>query len=273
MTAPPSGPLAIFRPDLLAGRTAIVTGGGTGLGASIAGAFATLGASVAVLSRNRDHVEHSAAGITAAGGRALPLVADVRDPAQVDESVRQVTERLGGVDILINAAAGNFVCPAGDLSPNGWRTVIDIDLNGSFYCARAVFPVMRTHGGGAIVNITASFTGAHSEGMVHAGAAKAGIEHLTRTLAKEWGPHGIRVNSLAPGPFVTEGGAELLGSADAFDAMAMTLPLRRCGTHAELAAATVFLVSDAASYVTGATIRVDGGHSFSGYRNGVTVAP
>jgi NAD(P)-dependent dehydrogenase (short-subunit alcohol dehydrogenase family) len=266
-----AGPLDVFRPGLLAGRTSVVTGGGTGLGAAIAGAYAGLGARVAVLSRRPEHVERSAAKITAAGGEALAVTCDVRDPDQVAAAVDQVLATFGGVDILVNCAAGNFVCPAADLSPNGWRTVVDIDLGGTFLCSRAVVGPMRERGGGVILNITASFTDAHSEGMAHAGAAKAGIEHLSRTLAKEWGPLGIRVNSLAPGPFVTAGSAEMLGGTQAFDAMAATLPLRRAGTHAELAAAAVFLVCDAASYITGATIRVDGGHSFSGYRNGAVV--
>jgi peroxisomal 2,4-dienoyl-CoA reductase len=264
-------PLAAFRPDVLCGRVALVTGGGTGLGASIARAYAGLGARVAVVSRRAEHVEATAAEITAAGGEAVAVVADVRDPDLVAAAVERVTTSLGPVDTLVNCAAGNFVVGAADLSPNGWRTVIDIDLNGTFFCSQAVFAGMRERGGGVILNITASFTEAHSEGMAHAGAAKAGIEHLTRTLAKEWGPHGVRVNSLAPGPFVTQRSADMLGGTAAFDAMGATLPLGRCGTHAELAAAAVFLVSDAASFVTGATLRVDGGHSFSGYRNGALV--
>ncbi|HEX5192992.1 MAG TPA: SDR family oxidoreductase [Solirubrobacteraceae bacterium] len=257
--------LAVFSPTALHGRVALITGGGTGMGAAIAEGYAALGASVAVLSRNPDNVGAVAAQIRESGGRALPIVCDVRDPERVAAAVAQAEEHFGGVDVLVNSAAGNFRCAADDLSPNAWRTVVDIDLNGTFFCCQAVAPALRRRGGGVILNIVGDFVDTHGDRMAHAAAAKAGIWNLTRSLAKEWGPDGIRLNSIAPGPVETDGGGQALGRAAAFAEIGAGLPLQRVGRLEEIVAAAVFLASDASTFITGATLMVDGGHSWSGY--------
>jgi NAD(P)-dependent dehydrogenase (short-subunit alcohol dehydrogenase family) len=255
---------SLFRDDALAGKVAVVTGGGTGMGADMAVGFARLGADVLPLSRNAEHLAPVVEEIRGLGRASEALVCDVRDAETVGRTFDGVAERYGRVDILVNAAAGNFRCPALELSPNAWRVVIDIDLNGTFLCSQAAARHMLRQGSGAILNITGDFVEAHGEAMAHAAAAKAGIWNLTRSLAKEWGP-AIRVNSLAPGPIQTTHGVRALGSQDRFDRLAAAIPLRRIGTCAEVTEAAVFLVSDAASFVTGTALAVDGGHAFSGY--------
>jgi NAD(P)-dependent dehydrogenase (short-subunit alcohol dehydrogenase family) len=257
--------LATFRPDTLSGQVALVTGGGTGLGAAIAIGYASLGADVAVLSRDEAHLSPVARRIRDLGRRSVVVPSDVRDPDRIRQAIDTTTDQLGGLDILVNSAAGNFRCAASELTPNAWRTVVDIDLNGTFFCSQAAAAVMRAHRGGVIVNVVGDFVETHGDRMAHAAAAKAGIANLTRTLAKEWGPEGIRVNSLAPGPFETDGGAQALGRREAFAEIGSRLPVGRVGRMDEIVAAAVFLVSPAASFMTGSTVTVDGGHSFSGY--------
>jgi NAD(P)-dependent dehydrogenase (short-subunit alcohol dehydrogenase family) len=255
---------SLFKDDALAGKLAVITGGGTGMGADMAVGFARLGADVLPLSRNPDHLRTVVEQIHDLGRRSEALVCDVRDADAVRRTFDDVAERYGHVDILVNGAAGNFRCAALDLSPNAWRVVIDIDLNGTFLCSQAVARHMLRQGSGTILNITGDFVEAHGEAMAHAAAAKAGIWNLTRSLAKEWGP-AIRVNSLAPGPIQTPHGVRALGSQNRFERLAAAIPLRRIGECSEVTEAAAFLVSDAASYVTGAALAVDGGHSFSGY--------
>lgn len=259
----------IFKDDILSGKVAIVTGGGTGMGKAISLEFARLGASVVIASRNPDNLNPTADQIRALGGRCLAIPTDVRHPDQVDRMVERTVEEFGQVDILANLAAGNFSVPAEDLTPNGWRTVIDIDLNGTFYCSKAAGKVMIKQGGGKILNIIGNFTNTGAAGMVHAAAAKAGIENMTKTLAKEWGKYGINVNAIAPGPIVTEGGGKAIGTekdyVQAFERIRPVVPLQRVGRPEEIAWASVFLVSEAASFITGATLIVDGGHWFGNY--------
>lgn len=189
--------------------------------------------------------------------------ADVRDPEAVAAAVDAVVAEFGRLDVLVNSVAGNFRCAAADLSPDAWRTVVDIDVNGTFFCSQAAAAAMR--GGGAILNITGDFVDTHGGRMAHAAAAEAGIANLTRTPAKEWGPAGIRVNAPAPGPFETDGGTQALGRREAFAEIGARLPLGRVGRMDEIVAAAVFLVSGAATFMTGATLTVDGGPSWSGY--------
>src|SRR5512139_2734481 len=184
------------------GETVVVTGGGTGLGKAIAVEFARLGARLAIVSRGEEHRAAGVAAVEAAGGKAIGVACDVREPGQIAAAFDAVEAELGLPGVLVNNAAGNFPVPAEDLSPNGWRTVVDIVLNGSFFCAREFgrrHIAARTPG--AIVNVGASYAWTGGPGFAHSAAAKAGVKNLTETLAVEWAPYGIRVNCLVPGLF------------------------------------------------------------------------
>ena len=249
---------AVFQNDLLRGRVALITGGGTGICRGIALAFAAHGADVAITSRKPDHLEPTAREIEACGVRALALPADVRDPSAVAEAVASVERTFGRLDLVVNGAAGNFVCAAEDLSPNGFGTVVDIDLKGTFHACKAALPLL-SKAGGAVINISATLHYGGTPLQLHAASAKAGIDALTRTLAVEWGPAKIRVNGVAPGPVEgTEGLARLL-PADLRARAERAIPLRRFGTTQEIADAVLFLASPASAYTTGAVLVVDGG--------------
>ena len=253
----------MFTADLLAGQTAIITGGGTGLGLAIARRFASLGANVVLASRDQSHLDAGAADVTAAspGAGVLTVAMDVRTPGDVDRMVSQTVERFGRVDILINNAAGNFVCKAEDLSPNGWNSVINIVLNGTFYCSRAVGRHMIASGhGGSIVSILANYVWTGSAGTIHSAAAKAGVMSMTQTLAVEWARHKIRVNAVAPGPIESPGAAKQLWASEA-DVARITemVPLKRWGQPSEVADAVTFLVSPQSGYITGDVLTIDGG--------------
>ena len=253
----------MFSPDLLAGKTAIITGGGTGLGLAMATKFATLGANVVLASRSEAHLSQGAAAIIerAPAARVLTVQTDVRKPDDVDRMVAETAARFGRIDILINNAAGNFICKAEDLSPNGWNSVINIVLNGSFYCSRAVGRHMIAHGGGgSIVSIVATYAWTGSAGTVHSAAAKAGVMAMTQTLAVEWARHKIRVNAVAPGPIESPGAArQLWASDDAVERITEMVPLKRWGKPEEIADAVTFLVAPESGYITGDVLTVDGG--------------
>src|SRR5688500_6204735 len=196
---------SVFRDGLFEGRVGIVTGGGTGIGFGIAELLASLGMHVVIASRRAEHVEPAADRLRNAGGKASAVTLDVRDPERVRAVVTEVMDRHGRVDLLVNNAAGNFYVPSESMSANAWRSVIEIDLFGTFFCSQATLPHMRASGGGSIINISMTL---HYRGwpqMAHATAAKGGIDALTRTLAVEWAPHDVRVNAVAPGPVPTEG--------------------------------------------------------------------
>ena len=196
---------SVFRDGLFAGQVGVVTGGGTGIGFGIAELLASLGMHVVLASRRAEHTDPAAERIRGAGGRASTATLDVRDPDRVKAVMAQVTQEHGRLDLLVNNAAGNFYVPSESMSPNAWRSVIEIDLFGTFFCAQAALPLMRDSGGGSIVNISMTL---HYRGwpqMAHATAAKGGIDALTRTLALEWASHRVRVNAVAPGPIPTEG--------------------------------------------------------------------
>jgi peroxisomal 2,4-dienoyl-CoA reductase len=247
-----------FDPNLLKGRVALITGGGTGICRGIALAFARHGCHVAITSRKMEHLEPTVEELRGIGVRALARVADVRDPAAVGAAVAAVVSELGGLDILINGAAGNFVCLAENLSPNGFGTVVDIDLKGTFNVSRASLAHLKARGG-SVINISATLPYLGTMGQSHAAAAKAGIDSLTRTLAVEWGPFGIRVNGIAPGPIDGTEGVRRLTSESSREHAVQTCPLGRLGTTDDIAGAALFLCSEAASYVNGVTLVVDGG--------------
>ncbi len=247
-----------FQKDLLNGQVALVTGGGTGIGRGIALALAAHGCDVAITSRNRSHLGTTADEIRRVGRRALAAACDVRHPAEVQSVVAQTVEELGGLNILVNCAAGNFFCMAEDLSPNGFGTVVDIDLKGTFNVSHAALPHLKARTG-TILNISATLHYLGTIGQVHAAAAKAGVDALTRTLATEWGPLGVRVNGIAPGPTdETEGTSRLL-SAGRRDAVIRQCPLRRLARVDDIARAALFLCSGASSFINGVTLVVDGG--------------
>ncbi len=243
-----------------ADQVVMVTGGGTGLGRAIAVEFARLGATVAVASRSDDHVAAGVAAVDAAGGRGLAVPTDIRDPDAVANAFDHVGREAGLPDVLVNNAAGNFPVPAEDLSPNGWRAVTGIVADGTFHCSRE-FGRRHIAAGtpGSILNIGASYAWTGGPGFVHSAAAKAAVESMTRTLAVEWAPYGIRVNGLVPGLFPhadeTDDIRSVPGRGEAEDRRS---PALRAGQPRELGWAAVFLSSPWASYVTGHTMVVDG---------------
>jgi NAD(P)-dependent dehydrogenase (short-subunit alcohol dehydrogenase family) len=251
----------IFLPGILKERVAIITGGGTGIGRAIAIELAELGADVVVASRDPQHLEPTAADIRALGRRALAIQTDIRIPAQIEALAEQTVAQLGKIDIQINNAGGQYPAPAADLSVEGWRSVIDLNLSGTFYCSQVMARQMMRADGGVIVNIVANFGLRATPGLAHSAAARAGVINLTRTLALEWAKHNIRVNAVAPGVVMTEAAlAEMLIRPDAIETIERAIPLKRLGTPEDIAHVVTFLVSDAAAYITGETIAADGGN-------------
>lgn len=257
--------MSVFARDLLQGQVALVTGGGSGIGAGVARRLAEQGAKVALVGRKPEKLEACARQIGESGGTALCVPADVRDFAALEDGVRRVTETWGRLDILINSAAGNFLAPAAGLTANGFKTVVEIDLVGTFNASRACFRALSERGG-SIVSITATQAWVPTPLQCHAGAAKAGIAKLTQDLALEWGGSKIRVNAVAPGPIADTEGMRRLAPADseAQQRLERSMPIGRWGTVAEVADAVLFLVSPAAGFITGTTLVVDGGQSLVG---------
>ncbi len=257
--------MSVFREHLFAGKVALITGGGTGIGRGIAEGLAALGAKTAILSRKAEHIEPAAAAILEQSGQAcLPLVGDVRQSDQVEAAIAKVMEQLGRLDFVVNGAAGNFFCASADLSPNGFGTVVDIDAKGTWNVTRAAFhATLRAHGG-SILNISATLHYGGTPGQVHVAAAKAAVDALTRTLAVEWGPLGIRVNAIAPGPIGDTEGARRLFPGAAADALRQIVPSRRLGQIADIVNLAVFLLSDAAININGAVVVSDGGLHLAG---------
>jgi peroxisomal 2,4-dienoyl-CoA reductase len=264
---------SIFRPGLLDGQVALVTGGGTGIGLGISQLLAELGAHVVMASRKPAHLEAARADIESRGGKVSAVQLDVRDPEQVKAAVDGIAQQHGRIDVLVNNAAGNFYAPSATLSPNAWKSVVEIDLYGTFYCSQAVYPVMAAQGGGRIVSTSMTL---HYRGwpmMAHATAAKAGVDALTRTLAVEWAPQRIRVNAIAPGPIPTEGVRKAFtppadsGVPDVFAAADARMaeyakkgiPLGRWGSPRDIANMVAFLASPAGDWITGAIFVIDGG--------------
>lgn len=241
-------------------RVVLVTGGGTGLGRTTAERFAALGARLVLASRKREHLEPAAAALSAAGAEVLVVPTDVTRPGSVDALLEQALARFGQVDVLINNAAGNFVCPAEELSPAGFKVVIDIALNGVFYCSRAIGRHMLARGSGRIVNVVAAYAWTGGPGTIHSAAAKAGVVALTRTLAVEWGGRGLRVNAVCPGFFESDGARERLWpDPEIARRMAASVPVNRFAERGEIADAIAFLASPFADYINGEVLVVDGG--------------
>jgi NAD(P)-dependent dehydrogenase (short-subunit alcohol dehydrogenase family) len=238
----------------------IVTGGGTGLGKSIATEFARLGASVGILSRDEGHRSAGAEAVREAGGTPFATACDIRDAASIGTAFDAVEDSLGPIDVLVNNAAGNFPVPAEDMSPNAWRTVVDIVLNGTYLCcrdlARRLIPASRD---GAIVNVGASYAWTGGPGFAHSAAAKAGVKNLTETLAVEWGPYGIRVNGLVPGLMPHEDEVAAIAAVPGkYEGQDSRVPAGRVGFPRELAWAATYLCSPYATYISGHSLVVDG---------------
>lgn len=243
-----------------------VAGGTSGINLGIADAFARAGAKVAVMSRDRGRIDNAVAQLAGHGGRAAGFQGDVRDMEQVRTAMKAASEEHGAFDVLVSGAAGNFLCPALDLSPNGFKVVIDIDLMGTFHVMRAGFDFARRPGA-SFINISAPQSTSPAPMQVHVCAAKAGLDQVMRVLAMEWGEHGVRVNSIMPGPIEDTGGLSKLLAEDERSRFEERIPLRRVGQKADVANMALFLASPLASYVTGALIPVDGGVSLLGGRN------
>lgn len=246
------------------GKTAFIAGGTSGINLGIARAFADAGARVAVLSRKQDKVDAAVTELQKCGGDVLGFASDVRSYDAVRAALAQMAERWGPIDALVSGAAGNFLAPAATLSANAFKTVIDIDLLGTFNVLRAAHEFLRKPGA-AIVNISAPQAWLPTPLQIHACAAKAGVDQVTRTCALEWGPAGIRVNAIAPGPIAdTEGMRRLAPSPESNRAITQSVPLRRYGSVAEIAKAALWLCSEEAAYISGVILPVDGGWSLGG---------
>ena len=256
----------MFESGLLKDKTIVITGGGTGLGKSMATRFAELGANLVITSRRQDVIDNTAEELRQYGGKVLAITCDVRDPEQVQSMVDQTVSELGSIDILLNNAAGNFISPTEDLSPNGFKTVVDIVLNGTFNCTQAAGKVMRENDGGVILNIVTTYAWTGSGYVVPSACAKAGVLAMTRSLAVEWAKYGIRTVAIAPGPFPTKGAWSRLAppGMGIEKKMKNRIPLKRFGEHDELANLATYLVSDQAGYINGEVVTIDGGEWLQG---------
>ena len=248
----------VFASDILRDKVAFVTGGGTGITGGIARAFAEHGAKLAITSRNPDNLVPQKQFIEENGGECLAVAADVRDHAAVENAIAKTIEHYGRIDIVVNGAAGNFLCKAEELTPNGFGTVVDIDLKGTFNVCRATFAQLKEHQG-QILNISATLHYLGTPMQLHVSAAKAGVDALTRNLAVEWGRYGIRVNAIAPGPIEDTEGMTRLVPDPIKERLKKIIPLGRFGRISDIEKAAVFLCSDAASFINGVIIVVDGG--------------
>jgi NAD(P)-dependent dehydrogenase (short-subunit alcohol dehydrogenase family) len=248
---------------LFRGKTVFVTGGGSGINLGVAKSFAALGANVAICGRTQERLDGAAKELEALGAKVLAKVADVRQMPALQAAIDETRTVLGPIDVLVCGAAGNFLCRAEDMSPNGFKTVVDIDLIGSFNASRAAFAQLQETKG-TILFISAGMAYMPYAFQLHVGAAKAGIESMMKNLALEWGRYGIRSCSIVPGPIAgTEGMRRLSDPADLSERLGH-IPLHRLGTVDDIGAAAVFLASPIASYITGTQLIVDGGSGLAG---------
>jgi NAD(P)-dependent dehydrogenase (short-subunit alcohol dehydrogenase family) len=254
---PPLGASALPAGTYL-GQVVAVTGGGTGLGKGMALEFARLGASIAILSRKAEHLAAGVVAMEAVGAKVSAVTCDVRDPAAISAAFDEIEAKLGPVDVFINNAAGNFPATAEEMTPNGFRTVVDIVLNGTYNCSRE-FAIRRLAAGlpGAILNIGATYSWTGGPGTAHSAAAKAGVTSLTQSLAVEWAPDGIRVNCIAPGRFPHEDMPAHMTANRVGERGDNTIPGQRVGELRELGWAATYLCSPYATYITGHTLVID----------------
>ena len=249
--------------DLFKSKTVFVTGGGSGINLGVARNFAALGANVAICGRSQERLDAAAAELSALGAKVFAVVADVRDFVALETAFVRSNDELGPMDVLVCGAAGNFVVPAEMLSPNGFKTVIEIDLLGSFNASRGAFEQLRATKG-TIIYISAGMAYMPHAFQVHVGAAKAGIDMMMKNLAIEWGQYGIRANSIVPGPIEGTEGMKRLSSNERRQELINAIPLQRMGTVDDIGQTAVFLASPLASYVSGCVVVVDGGQNLIG---------
>ncbi|WP_019120210.1 2,4-dienoyl-CoA reductase [Brevibacillus massiliensis] len=243
-------------------KVVIVTGGSSGMGKAMAKRFVQEGARVVITGRSEERLQQAKTEIEQTGGEVFCFPMDVRDPAKAEEMVKAAKEQFGRIDALVNNAAGNFICPAEDLSVNGWNAVVNIVLNGTWYCTQAVGKEWIASGQqGSILNILATYAWTAGAGVIHSASAKAGVLAMTRTLAVEWGSkYGIRVNAIAPGPIADTGGADRLWpTEEAYQQTVSSVPAKRLGKPEEVAHLACFLLSPGSEYINGDCITIDGG--------------
>ncbi|MDF1822924.1 MAG: SDR family oxidoreductase [Alcanivoracaceae bacterium] len=252
---------SVFRPDLFAGRNIIVTGGGSGIGRCTAHELASLGARVVLVGRKQDKLDAVKAEIAEDGGEALAFSCDIREEDRVKETVAAIFAAVGEVHGLVNNAGGQFPSPVALISQKGWETVVRTNLTGGFLMAREVFMQGMNRTGGSIVNIVADMWGG-MPGMGHSGAARAGMVNFTQTAAFEWGSAGVRVNAVAPG-WIASSGMDTYPESfkQTIKTLRAAVPLKRMGEESEVSAAITFLLSDAAAFISGDTLRIDGAAS------------
>ncbi len=253
----------VFAKDILKGKVAFLTGGGTGITGGITRAFAEHGAKVAITSRKIENLLPMKELIESQGRECFAVTSDVRDYETVQRAIEETVKHYGKIDIVVNGAAGNFLCKAEELSPNGFSVVLDIDTKGTFNTCRAAFEELKKNKG-QILNISATLHYLATPMQIHVSAAKAGVDAITRNLAVEWGQYGIRVNAIAPGPIEDTEGMRRLVPESIKDKLKRRIPLQRFGLISDIENAALFLCSDAASYINGLVLVVDGGHWLTG---------
>jgi NAD(P)-dependent dehydrogenase (short-subunit alcohol dehydrogenase family) len=257
----------MFKNDLLENKTIIITGGGSGLGKSMATRFGELGANLVLTSRRQEVLDEAAREINnQTGSEILTVATDIRHSDQVGDMVQQAVDKFGKIDGLLNNAAGNFISPTEKLSENAFRTILDIVLVGTFNCTQAAGKVMRDSGGGVILNIVTTYAFTGSGYVVPSACAKAGVLAMTRSLAVEWAKYGIRSNAIAPGPFPTKGAWKRLvpPGLNIEKKMIERVPLKRFGEHEELANLASYLMADESGYMNGEVVTMDGGEWLKG---------